>query len=69
MWGTCPRCKCGVTLDEIYPDQAKMGVPFYRGNTDLKASPTFEDGVNQDLNKNNSGMQPNPNLRRGRYDL
>lgn len=50
----CPRCKCGVELNELYPGQIKMGKGYISPNA-YKASPTYVDGVNQSPNKKNSG--------------
>jgi len=54
----CPRCKCGVELDELYPGQIKMG-KGYIGPYAYKASPTYKDGVNQSPNRKNSGTRLN----------
>jgi hypothetical protein len=54
----CPRCKCGVELDELYPGQFKLGKGYISPNT-LKSAPTYNDGVNQSPNKRNSGTRLN----------
>lgn len=55
---SCPRCHCGVSLNELYPGQIKLGMPYF-GPNQLKAAPTFEAGVNQRQDQRNSGKRLN----------
>ena len=55
----CPRCRCGVSLNELYPGQSKLGTTFINPLS-LKVAPTFMPEVNFQQNKKNSGFKPNP---------
>ncbi len=56
---TCPRCHCGISLDELYPGQVKLGTTYISPLT-LKVPGNYKDGVNQHPDKRNSGFNPNP---------
>jgi len=63
----CPRCKCGVKLDELYPGQVKMGAGYIDPRT-LTEAPTYTPSENFDQDKRNSGFNPNPIAKTGEVD-
>ena len=51
----CPRCGCGIfnTWNDLYADQGQPN----------KTAPTYQEGVNANMDKRNSGFKLNSTLR------
>jgi len=56
---TCPRCRCGIALEELYPGQVKLGAGYIDPLT-LTEAPTYMPAENFDQDKRNSGFNLNP---------